>query len=456
LIEIVDIDPQGTAAGLDIQKGDSIVSINGEEVLDVIDYKFLAAEEQIKIKLHTRDSRSRTVSVHKNADDMLGLEFAPFPVKRCRNKCIFCFVDQMPGGCRKSLYVKDDDYRASFLYGNYITLGALNETDWQRIFRLRLSPLYLSVHTTDHELRSFMLGNRTAPDILAGMKRLASHGIRMHTQIVLCPGINDRDHLKRTIYDLASLFPAVASIAVVPVGMTAFRKSLFTIRPFSVREARTVIETVTKFGTACKKKFGERIVFASDEFYIKAKVPVPPPRYYEDFPQIENGVGMVADFFRGAARTRLPAAVGPVKVTLVTGVSFAKILKEATAVFRNIRGVTLNLVTVRNVFFGSSVTVAGLLTGSDIAAALAGRRLGDLVVVPSESLNDKQDLFLDGMSLEQLGNRLGVRTLASGSFKELIALLKREGRKKNDDHRQNQLVRHLRLSRGTHILAGHA
>jgi putative radical SAM enzyme (TIGR03279 family) len=275
-----------------------------------------------------------------------------------------------------------------------------------------------------------MLGNRTAPDILAGLKRLASHGIRMHTQVVLCPGINDGDHLTRTIDDLASLFPAVASIAVVPVGLTSFRKSLFPISPFSIREARTVIEIVTKFGTTFKKRFGARIVFASDEFYMKAKVSVPHPRYYKDFPQIENGVGMVADFLRGAARTRLPARVGPIKITLVTGVSFAKTLKEATAAIRNIPGITLNLVTVQNDFFGPSVTVAGLLTGSDIAAALAGRRLGDLVVVPSESLNDKQHLFLDGMSLEQLGNRLGVRTLASGSFKELVTLLRREGRSK--------------------------
>ncbi len=426
MIEIVNVDPKGIAAGLAIGKGDCIVSINETAVNDVIDFKFLVAEELVRIKLTTRDGRTRTVTVQKAIDDTLGLEFAPFTVKRCRNRCIFCFVDQMPPGCRKSLYVKDDDYRASFLYGNYITLGALSESDWQRIFRQRLSPLYLSVHTTDHTLRRSMLGNSKAPDIMDGMKRLASHGIRMHTQVVLCPGVNDGDHLQRTLDDLASLFPAVASIAVVPVGLTSFRKNLFALRPFTRWEARAVIKQVTQYGATLKKKFGSRVVYASDEFYIKARVAVPGPHFYEDFPQIENGVGMVTDFLSSVTRTRLPARVAPHKVTLVTGVSFGNILKEATTGLRKIPGLTLNQIIVQNKFFGPSVTVAGLLAGRDIAAALTGRRLGDIVVISSEALNDKS-IFLDGMSLEKLANTLGVRIVPLRGFKELAALLRRKG-----------------------------
>ncbi len=427
MIEVVDVDPHGVGAGRDIRRGDTIVSVNGIAVNDVIDYRFLVAEERVRIQLCTKDGRTRSIFIRKSSDDTLGLEFAPFPVKRCRNKCIFCFVDQMPPGCRKSLYVKDDDYRASFLYGNYITLGALTEPDWQRIFSQRLSPLYLSVHTTDHELRSFMLGNPKAPDIMAGMKRLASQGIKMHTQVVLCPGVNDGKHLQRTMEDLASLFPAVASIAIVPVGMTSFRKNLFPLKSFTIREARVVVKQVTRFGELLKKKFGARIVYASDEFYVKAKVPFPGSMFYEDFPQRENGVGMVTDFLSGAARARPPARVSPRRITLTTGVSFGKILKDATASLRRIPGLSLHQITVENGFFGSSVTVAGLLTGSDIAAALAGKRLGDLVVIPSEALNDDKSMFLDGMCLDELKDLLKVNIAPAGSFPDLISLLK-EGR----------------------------
>ena len=227
-------------------------------------------------------------------DDSLGLVFASLRITRCRNKCIFCFVDQMPPGCRKTLYVKDDDYRASFLYGNFITLGALSESDWERIFRLRLSPLYISVHTTDPALRAVMLRNKRSVDIMEGLRRLAAGGIKIHAQIVLCPGINDGDHLKRTITDLAGLFPAVSSVAAVPVGLTTHRKGLFPLRTFTRGEARSVLELIGRFEEGFKRRFGTRFVFASDEFYIKADAQIPPPSFYEDFPQIENGVGMVS------------------------------------------------------------------------------------------------------------------------------------------------------------------
>jgi putative radical SAM enzyme (TIGR03279 family) len=424
LIGIVDIDPEGTAARLGVRKGDCIIAVNGKEVRDAVDYRFLVAEERVKLTLRTPGGQTRIVDVEKDPDDTLGLTLAPFRVMRCRNKCIFCFVDQMPPACRKSLYVKDDDFRASFLYGNYITLGALSENDWQRIFHQRLSPLYISVHATDPALRSFILGNNRAPDIMMSMRRLAAGGISMHAQIVLCPGVNDGPFLLQTLNDLSSLFPSVLSIAVVPVGLTAFRRGLFPLRTFSRQEARAVIDEVTRFGRSWKKRHGTRLAFASDEFYVKAGIPVPPVSFYEDFPQIENGVGMVADFLRGARRTRIPASLGPLRATLITGLSFSRTLRDAVERLDGVRGLSLRLLAVRNKFFGESVTVAGLLTGSDIAAELEGKRLGDLVVIPAEALND-DGVFLDGMTLEQLRGRFGVSIAPAGNFQKLVMLLKR-------------------------------
>ncbi len=379
MLEIVHILPGGTAEGLGLKAGDMLDSLNGKEVHDVIDYRFFIADERIKVSFHTKDGKARKLIIEKDPDDNLGLVFSPFRITRCHNRCIFCFVDQMPAGCRKSLYVKDDDFRASFLHGNYITLGALSGNDWERIFRERLSPLYISVHTTDHSLRTFMLGNKKAPDILESMKRLAAGGIQMHTQIVLCPGINDGERLQKTLDDLSALFPAVASIAVVPVGLTSFRKNYFLSGHLPGSEARAVIERVTRLGSRFKRQLGTRLVFASDEFYIKAGEPFPPLSFYEELPQKENGVGMVSEFLRDVSRTRIPKKVAPISLTLVTGVSFGSILKRALERLRTVEGPRIRLVIAQNGFFGPSVTVAGLLTGQDILQALKGKRLGDLV-----------------------------------------------------------------------------
>jgi putative radical SAM enzyme (TIGR03279 family) len=427
LLEIVHILPDATAERLGFRAGDILDAINGKEVHDVIDYRFLVADEKVSISFHSKDGRARKIVVEKDPDDSLGLEFAPFRITRCRNRCIFCFVDQMPAGCRKSLYIKDDDYRASFLHGNYITLGALSENDLERIFCERLSPLYISVHTTDHALRTFMLGNKKAPDILASMKRLAAGGILMHTQIVLCPGINDGDHLQKTLDDLSSLFPAVASIAVVPVGMTSFRKKLFPLKLFTRSAAGEVIERVTQLGSRFKRRFGTRLVFASDEFYIKAGESFPPLSFYEDLPQRENGVGMVSEFLRDAARTRIPKRLAPINLTLVTGVSFGNILKSVLERLRTDCVSRIRLVIAKNVFFGASVTVAGLLTGQDILRALKGKRLGDMVLIPASSLKEDEDVFLDNMRREQLEQALSVKVLKVERFSEVITVLRGEG-----------------------------
>jgi putative radical SAM enzyme (TIGR03279 family) len=429
LLEIAHILPGSTAEGLSLKAGDVLESLNGKDVHDIIDYRFLIADERVIVSLRTKDCKIRKLILEKDPDDDLGLEFSPFPITRCRNKCIFCFVDQMPAGCRKSLYVKDDDFRASFLHGNYITLGALSETDWERIFQERLSPLYISVHTTDHALRTFMLGNKKAPDILASMKRLAAGGILMHAQIVLCPGINDGDHLQKTLDDLSGLFPAVASIAVVPVGLTASRQKLFPLRSFTRHEARGVIERISMLGSQFKRRLGTRLVFASDEFYIKAGEPFPPLSFYEELPQIENGVGMVSEFLRTVSHTRIPKKAPPINLTLVTGVSFGAILKRALERLRTVEGPKIRLVIARNGFFGSSVTVAGLLTGQDILRALKGKRLGELVLIPSSALKEDDDVFLDNLRLEQLEQALSVKVVKTESFSEVVKVLRGEGRR---------------------------
>ncbi len=428
MLEIVHILPGGTAEGLGLQAGDVLDSVNGNEINDVIDYRFWVADERILVLLHTKDGKARKLLIEKDPDDNLGLEFPPFRITRCRNRCIFCFVDQMPPGCRKSLYVKDDDFRASFLHGNYITLGALSDDDWERIFRERLSPLYISIHTTDHSLRTFMLGNKKAPDILSSIKRLAAGGIVMHTQIVLCPGINDGDRLQKTLDDLSGLFPAIASIAVVPVGLTSFRKKLFPLRSFTRSEARAVINHIIRLGSRFKRQLGTRLVFASDEFFIKAGEPFPPLSFYEELPQKENGVGMVSDFLRDVSRTRIPKKAVPIKLTIVTGVSFGGILKRSLERLRTVEGPKIRLVIAQNSFFGPSVTVAGLLTGRDILRALKGKHPGDLVVVPSSALKEDEDLFLDNMRLEQLEQALSVKVLKAGNFSELVTILRRDGR----------------------------
>lgn len=430
MLEIVNILPSATAEALGFQAGDILDTINGKEVHDVIGYRFLVADERIIISFHSKDGRARKIVVEKDPDDNLGLEFASLRITRCRNRCIFCFVDQMPPDCRKSLYIKDDDFRASFLHGNYITLGALSEADWERIFRERLSPLYLSVHTTDHSLRTFMLGNKKAPDILACMKRLAAGGILMHTQIVLCPGINDGEHLQKTLDDLAGLFPAVASIAVVPVGLTAFRNKLFPLRLFTRSESRVVIERISKLGSRFKRQFATRLVYASDEFYVKAKEPFPPLSFYEELPQLENGVGMVSAFLRDAARTRIPKKLAPINLTLVTGVSFSNILKRALEPLRTVDGPRIRLVIAQNAFFGPSVTVAGLLTGQDILQALKGKRLGELVLIPASSLKEDEDVFLDNMRVEQLEQALSVKVLKVENLSEVLTVLRGDGRRK--------------------------
>ncbi len=412
------------AARAGLRPGDRLLSVSGHELRDCIDYQFFSSEERLTLVAQRSDGSRRTLRLAKAPDDTLGISFPPFPIRRCRNKCIFCFVDQMPHGCRKSLSVKDDDYRASFLFGNYITLSNMRDDDWERIFSQRLSPLYLSVHATEPELRAFLLGNKQAPDILALISRLAAGGIRMHAQLVLCPGINDGTHLERTVSDLASFFPAVQSIAAVPVGITSHREGLFPLRSYRPGEARAVISTLERMGKTYRKRLGTRLVFPSDEFYIKAKSPFPPASFYEDFPQMENGVGMVANFRRDASRTRLPGRLPKRTITAVSGASFSPILRAELERVNSMPGVSVRVVSARNRFFGESVTVSGLLTGSDILHAIAGRKLGSLLIIPANTLKEDEGVFLDDMTLDDFQQAAGVTVKTANGFGDLVRLLR--------------------------------
>jgi putative radical SAM enzyme (TIGR03279 family) len=423
LIEVSAVEQGSAAARAGIRAGDRIISVNDHAVLDTLDFQFLAGEERNIVRLRRKGGRIHAIAVVRRPGEPLGLAFPPFPIRQCRNRCIFCFVDQMPGGCRPSLSVKDDDYRASFLFGNYLTLTNLREDDWKRIFDQRLSPLYLSVHATDRADRARLLRNAAAPDILQQMERLAAGGIRMHTQVVLCSGINDGSRLVKTLDDLAGLFPAVRSVAVVPVGLTSHRKGLYPLRTFRRNEARSVVELVHRTGGRFRRRLGTRLVFASDEFYIQAGQVIPPPAYYEDFPQIENGVGMVAAFLREARGVHLTQRVPPATVTAVTGASFGPILRSSLAGLLAEHAVRVRILTVPNSFFGPTVTVAGLLTGRDILRAARGKRLGSRLLIPANALKDDEGVFLDDMTVNDLALSLGVPVTPVGGFRELRRIL---------------------------------
>lgn len=429
MVEIAEVVPGSIADRRGLAPGDRLVSINGRDVRDSIDYQFLASEERLNLKVRKSDGTVQSLRIVKDPDDTLGIRLHPFTIRQCGNKCIFCFVDQMPRRCRRSLYVRDDDYRASFLYGNYITLSNLREDDWERIFTQRLSPLYISVHTTEPGLRTKIMRGRNRVDILAALNRLAAGGIRMHTQIVLCPGINDGPRLERTLHDLAALFPAVLSVAVVPVGMTEHRQGLYPLRTFRRAEARSVIAQVRSFAGRFRRTYGTRLVYASDEFFIQGGLEVPPLSAYEDLPQIENGVGMVAMFLQDAHRTRLPSQVAPVRISLITGVSFGPILKQTVKKLERIKGVSVRVISAKNALFGASVTVAGLLSGRDILNAVRGKRLGDMLLIPAAAVKEDAGIFLDDMGIDKIEKAVGIPVHPVGTFSDIVRLLRSAGKR---------------------------
>ena len=397
---------EGTyAEEIGLKKGDIVLSMNGHPVNDIIDYMYYSRDDAINLKIK-RGTRSRSFNLKIKDGESLGFELKPFRTKTCRNKCVFCFVHQLPKGMRKTLYLKDDDYRMSFLFGNYITLSNLNPKEKKRILEQKLSPLYVSVHSTNNDVRRKMLGNQKAPDILQELMDFTSQKIRIHCQIVVCPGLNDGDELVNTIKDLQKFYPYISSIAVVPVGLTKYHKP--TVKQVTKDDALQVIDIVKSFRRRLKRRHGDPLVYLADEFYLKAGLALPPLKEYGDLSQLENGVGMIPLFLQEAKRVKIPKKTEPRKVALFTGASFMPVLQEFTEKFRSIDGLTLDLFKVENKFFGPSVTVTGLLTGKDIVKTILGKTKADCLLVPSITLRNGSDVFLDNVTLKDLSESLGM------------------------------------------------
>lgn len=389
-----------------LTKGDVILSINDHPIRDVIDLMYYARDTVLDLRV-SRDGKEHAYKIRKKENAPLGIEFKPFRTRTCRNKCMFCFVNQLPKGLRKTLYLKDDDYRMSFLFGNYITLTNISSQEKKRIIEQRLSPLYISVHTTNEKTRRKLLGNPKAPDILKEIEDFTSHKIRIHAQIVVCPGVNDGEELKSTIRDLQKFYPYVASIAVVPVGLTKFHKG--SVKPVQKEDAVSIIEMIKNFRRRLTKRHGDPIVHLADEFYLRAGLPFPPLKDYGDLPQIENGVGLVPDFLASSRQMKLPKKIEPRKIAVFTGTSFHPYLEEYAVKLRSIEGLSLDAFKVENRFFGTSVTVTGLLTGKDIVKAIVGKTDAECLLVPNVALRSGTDVFLDNVSLKDMEEIVGIK-----------------------------------------------
>ena len=419
-IRVVESGSPADKAG--VQVGEVLTHVNGKPIVDVLDYKFYSYDPKLELTLRAPDNSFRTVSLRKREGQDLGLEFETYLMDRarsCANNCIFCFVDQMPPGMRQSLYFKDDDARLSFLMGNYLTLTNLSEREVQRIIDLRISPINVSVHTTDPELRVEMLKNKRAGESIEVMRRFAQHNITMNCQIVSCPGINDGAALDRTLNDLAAMFPAVNSISVVPVGVTRYREGLYPLRPYTGEEAAALVDQVEAFAQKHLDEQGTRLVWCSDEFYLLAGRELPDEDYFEDFTQLDNGVGMLRllseEFRRGLDLMEPEEMEGTTPFLIATGVSaapfLARLVDMARAKCGKIEG---EVQAIRNDFFGHTITVAGLVTGQDLINQLKGRKLPPRLLIPSNMLRSGEQVFLDDVSVEDVERELSVTVTAVG------------------------------------------
>lgn len=414
-----------------IMAGDRLVSVNGHEIVDVLDYRFYLLEPRLTLNLQTAAGKNRTVRIRKLEDEDIGLEFETYLMDRqhtCRNNCIFCFIDQMPPGMRETLYFKDDDSRLSFLFGNYITLTNLSEHEVERIITMHISPINISVHTTNPDLRCRMMNNRFAGDTLSLLRRFADAGIRMNCQLVICPEWNDGEELLRSMRDLAALEPAVESVAVVPVGLTKYRDGLTPLRPFTEQESSAVLDMVTRFGDEQTSKTGNRLIYPADEWYVQANRPLPEETFYGEMSQLENGVGLVAllrsQFAESLKNCELDRAVGT-NTVLATGVAAAPILRELVeTASRTIENIHARVIAINNDFFGEQITVAGLVTGGDLCRQLHGISC-ERVLIPDCMLRHEGDRFLDDVTPQGLAEKLGVKvevisTDGSALFEALV------------------------------------
>ncbi len=413
-VKIKSVQAHSPAARAGIRPGEILEEIDGNIIEDFLDYRFFMASENVNLLIRSDKGEDRKVHIRKGEYEDLGLEFGNDLMdeqRSCRNQCIFCFIDQMPPGMRPTLYFKDDDARLSFLYGNYITLTNLSEHDIERTIKMKISPINISVHTTNPELRCRMMHNRFAGEALKIMDRFAEAGIAMNAQLVLCPGINDGAELERTLTDLLKLTPALKTISCVPVGLTRYREGLYPLRPYTAEEAAGVVDILERVGETQLKIWGDRICYASDEFYLLAGRKIPDAAFYGDFNQLENGVGMLA-LQRQQFLETLPLYDGDDrqrKVSMVTGLLAAPQLRELVAMAEEKwPGVHCDVYPIINDFFGHNITVAGLVTGQDIIAQLKGKDLGETLLFPDTMLRFHTDVFLDDISQHQIEEALGV------------------------------------------------
>jgi putative radical SAM enzyme (TIGR03279 family) len=440
------VDPGSPCDRAGIAPGDTLLRINGRKVRDAIDYQFLTADEellQLELAKGSDPQHVRVLAVRVSPGELPGLAFAEptfTPIRECNNHCPFCFIDQLPGSMRNSLYIRDDDYRYSFLYGNFVTLTNLNERDWERLAEQRLSPLYVSVHATDLHMRRLLLGNDRAPDILPQLRRLFSLGIQVHTQVVTCPGMNDGKYLAQTVGDLAAFFPNVLSIGVVPVGLTRTPGEILSgpgascsrilpsaadlpLRTFEPDEARAVVRQVRDWQRSFRRQHGAGVVYASDEFYLLSGEPVPLAASYDGYPQYENGIGMVRDLIddwkrlrRRLARQPSPRPAGT--FTLVCAEMIAPALAPLVCAWSSATSCAAELAVLQNAFFGPRVRVSGLLTGGDIIAN-AARYQGDTVILPAAMLDKTGTRMLDGLTPPEIERALGKPVAFAGYLSEV-------------------------------------
>jgi len=412
-VKIFDVTTGSHADKVGIKKGETLLSINSNEIVDVLDYRFYQVNRKLSLEVEDEDKNVRTIEMTKGEYEEIGLEFETYLMDKqhsCRNKCIFCFIDQLPKGMRESLYFKDDDSRLSFLFGNYITLTNITEHEIDRIIKMHISPINVSVHTTNPELRCKMMNNRFAGDTLKYLKRFADAGITLNCQIVSCPGINDGDELVRTLTDLENL--GVNMTAIVPVGLTRYRENLYPLVPYNKETAGQTIDIIEKMGDECVKKHGRRIFFPGDEFYLLAEREIPSPEFYEDFSALEDGIGMIAYLTDdvGWKLEELDADESLChKVTIACGEGVFPYMKRIMSMINEkFPNITINTRAIKNNFFGGGVNVSGLVTGGDLIDQLRNDDLGGRLIIPSSMLRFENDLFLDDVSTDDVERELGV------------------------------------------------
>lgn len=423
MAKIIAVQKGGIGEELGLEIGDELLGFNGEQIVDVLDYAFYDSQEEFTLNLRTKQGEKVDIDIEKEEDESLGLELdesVQLEPMRCKNKCLFCFVDQLPKGMRDTLYVKDDDYRLSFVSGNYVTLSNIGQKELDRIAKLRLSPLYISVHAFDREIKTKLVSNPESAKVFDKMDFLANHGITMHTQIVLCKNINDGKVLDKTLEELYKRYPSVKTVAVIPVGLTGHRQKLYPLESFGKEDAVKVIAQVEEFN----KKAGGEFCWCSDEFYIKAEKQLPPYESYGDFDQIENGVGLCAEFEEEflSALDEVGGSKAELNIASVTGQSFKDILKSLCEKLKDkYPNVNLRVKDIYNDFFGRSITVAGLITAGDIIKQF--KDAPEYTIIPSNMLREFTDTFLDGITVGELEKALGTHIVVSHGGEDYVKII---------------------------------